>query len=198
MKSLNKLLIAAFSLILILACTKTFDEDLAGELKKGTLGVEKNSDEKMVTVPFKADFVGTYVYGPFGKPTDKCDINVFVDGIGTASHMGNSTVHFDFCVNPIFEGDVFVRGEYGNADAYIVAANGDKLFVSVEGAVLPGRLDDHPEYVVSYWRDLFVILGGTGRFEGATGGGITDDYNSSEDPNSHHHWVGTITMKKGK
>ena len=70
--------------------------------------------------------------------------------------------------------------------------------MSVEGAVLPGRLDDHPEEVVSYWRDPFVILGGTGRFEDASGGGMTDDYNSSEDNNSHHHWVGTITMKKGK
>jgi len=44
----------------------------------------------------------------------------------------------------------------------------------------------------------FVILGGTGRFEGATGGGMTDDYNSSEDPYSHHQWVGKITLVKGK
>ena len=64
--------------------------------------------------------------------------------------------------------------------------------------VITGRLEDHPDYVVSYWRDPFEILGGTGRFEGAFGGGMTDDYNSSEDTNSHHHWKGTITMKKGK
>jgi hypothetical protein len=42
--------------------------------------------------------------------------------------------------------------------------------------------------VVSYWKDPFVILGGTGKYEGATGDIITDDYNSSEDPYSHHHW----------
>ena len=45
------------------------------------------------------------------------------------------------------------------------------------------------------WRDPFVFKGGTGRFEGASGGGKTDDYNSSEDPNSHHHWKGTIRLK---
>ena len=80
----------------------------------------------------------------------------------------------------------------------MVAANGDILYISGEGFVIDGRLDDHPEYVISYWRDPFVILGGTGRFEGATGEGWTDDYNSSEDPNSHHNWTGTITMVKGK
>ncbi|MBP1668794.1 MAG: hypothetical protein H6Q21_1160, partial [Bacteroidetes bacterium] len=47
-----------------------------------------------------------------------------------------------------------------------------------------------------YWRDPFEILGGTGKFKGATGKGTTDDYNSSEDPYSHHHWTGTITLLK--
>jgi hypothetical protein len=63
---------------------------------------------------------------------------------------------------------------------------------------MEGRLSDRPSYVIEYWRDPFVILGGTGRFEGATGGGMTDDYNSALDPYSHHHWNGTITMVKGK
>lgn len=153
---------------------------------------------KMVEVPFTVDYVGTYLYGPFGIPTDKCDINVFVEGEGTGTHVGKSMIHFDFCVTPYFTPDGQLdHGDYGNSDAYIVAANGDMLFVSVEGTVYPGRLDDHPEHVVSYWRDPFVITGGTGRFEGATGGGMTDDYNSSEDTNSHHHWEGTISLQVG-
>jgi len=183
---------------IFISCSEFTDAVDDGQLKSGDLGADKTHETKMVTVPFVVDYLGTYVYGPFGMPTDKCPINVFVTGEGTGTHVGNSTAYFDFCVNPVFEGDVFVRGEYGDAYAYIVAANGDTLFVSVEGAVLPGRLDDHPEEVVSYWRDPFVILGGTGRFEDASGDGMTDDYNSSEDNNSHHHWVGTITMKKGK
>ena len=83
-------------------------------------------------------------------------------------------------------------------EAYFVAANGDSLFVYVSGQVIGGRMDDHPDYVVSYFRDPFIIKDGTGRFKGATGGGTTDDYNSSQDIYSHHHWVGTITMMKGK
>lgn len=151
-----------------------------------------------VEIPFTVDYIGTYLYGPFGIPTDKCDINVFVEGEGTGTHVGHSMIHFDFCVTPYFTPDGQLdHGDYGNSDAYIVAANGDLLFVSVEGTVYPGRLDDHPEHVVSYWRDPFVITGGTGRFEGATGGGMTNDYNSSEDSNSHHHWEGTINLQVG-
>lgn len=196
MKSLEKLFLVA--LCFGISCSQISDELATNQLKSGDLGADKTHETKMVTVPFVVDYTGTYVYGPMGIPTDKCQINVFVEGEGTGTHVGNSTIYFDFCVNPIFEDDVFIKGEYGNAYSYIVAADGDTLFVSVEGAVLPGRLDDHPEHVVSYWRDPFVILDGTGRFEGATGSGMTDDYNSSEDQNSHHHWVGTITMKKGK
>jgi len=196
MKTLTKILFVALCMLFVLACSKSSDEILEVDLKSGNLGADRSDDAIMVTVPFVVDYVGTYT-DP-GSTTDKCITNVIVDGVGTGTHVGNSTVHFDFCVNPIFEDGVFIRADYGNADAYIVAANGDTLFVSVEGAVLPGRLEDHPDYVVSYWRDPFVILDGTGRFEGATGGGMTDDYNSSEDANSHHHWEGTITMKKGK
>jgi hypothetical protein len=199
MKNLKEFLMVVFCLSLCFACSDLGDDPI-NDLKSGKLGASKDGESKMVTVPFKSAFVGTYTYGKFGEtnPNPKCPINVVVDGIGTGTHVGNSTVYFDFCVNPIFEGENFIRGEYGNSYSYIVAANGDTLFVSSEGAVLPGRLDDHPEYVVSYWRDPFIISGGTGRFEGATGSGISDDYNSSEDDNSHHHWEGTITMVKGK
>ncbi len=171
MKTLYKFFFAAFSLILILACAKTSDDYISGNLKSGDLGADKTHQTKMVTMPFVVDYVGTYTYGTFGEtnPNPKCPINVVVDGVGTGTHVGKSAVHFDFCVNPVFDGDVFIRGEYGDSYVYIVAANMDTLFVSVEGAVLSGRLDDHPEYVVSYWRDPFIILGGTGRFEGAPG-----------------------------
>jgi len=193
MKTLTKLLFVAFSFLFVLACSKSSDDLLSVDLKSGNLGADKTHETKMVTVPFVVDYVGTYT-NP-GSTTDKCMMNVIVDGVGTGTHVGNSTIHFDFCVDP---SNVPIDAPYGNSEAYIVAANGDTLFVSVEGKVVFGRLEDHPEFVVSWWRDPFEIWGGTGRFEGATGGGMTDDYNSNEDPNSHHHWEGTITMMKGK
>lgn len=68
--------------------------------------------------------------------------------------------------------------------------------MSCEGRVIEGKTEEHPSSVIEYWQDDFEILGGTGKFEGATGKGKTDDYNNSEDPNSHHHWKGTISLIK--
>ena len=59
---------------------------------------------------------------------------------------------------------------------------------------MEGKTDVHPAFVTSYWKGDFEILGGTGKYEGATGRGKTDDYNSSKDPNSHHNWNGTIHL----
>ena len=152
-----------------------------------------------VTVPFKADFVGTYMYA---GPEASCgEWNpgggvmwgmVINEGGGTGTQLGRFTHYFEFCCE-------FISGIYpaSHMVAYFTAANGDILHVSCAGQVIEGKAPDHPDYVDSYFRDPFVILGGTGRFEGATGSGWTDDYNSSEDPNSHHHWRGTMTLVKG-
>ena len=95
---------------------------------------------------------------------------------------------FDFC------GDD--EGHYGNCFAYLVDESNDTLFITVEGKVLDGKTEGHPDFVTSYWKDDFEILGGTGNFEGSTGKGKTDDYNSTENQNSHHYWKGTITLIK--
>jgi len=149
---------------------------------------------KMVTEPFEVKFIGNYTFvGPDTLPDAKCVApytvwRAIVDGKGTGTPLGTYTVHFDFCGDSL--------SNYGNVYAYMITADGDTLFVSCTGRVVDGKLDDHPAYVVSYWRDPFEILGGTGKFKGATGKGTTDDYNSSEDPYSHHHWTGTITLLK--
>jgi len=151
---------------------------------------------KTTTVPFKADFIGNYTHaGPDTFPNPKCVgalsfWRAIVDGNGTGTPLGNFTVHFDFCGDSL--------SNYGNAYAYMVGADCDTLFVSCAGRVIEGRMDSHPSYVISYWKDPFKISGGTGKFKGATGEGTTNDYNSSEDPNSHHSWTGTITMVKGE
>ncbi|MBN2613694.1 MAG: hypothetical protein JXB00_19210 [Bacteroidales bacterium] len=150
---------------------------------------------KTITETFNADFTGNYTYvGIDTLPHQKCTDTLsawraIVDGSGTGSHLGSFVVHFDFCGK--------AEGRYRNMQAFMVTENSDTLFVSCEGQVYEGRLGDHPVYVTSYWRDPFQILGGTGIFKGATGSGITDDYNSSEDKYSHHHWTGTITLRKG-
>jgi hypothetical protein len=149
---------------------------------------------KTVTLPFKADFLGNYVGM---EPSSLCGKDSWLmitnEGGGKGTFLGSFTHHFEFCCD-------VVTGIYpGNyMKAYFVAANGDSLFVASAGQVIEGRAEGQPEFVTSYFRDPFVILGGTGRFYGATGKGTTDDFNSSLDAYSHHHWRGYITMVKGK
>lgn len=188
MKSLKNILLFTPLLALLISCGRSVNSSGGDSLKNGTA--------KMIIMPFDVTATGNYTYiGPDTMAVKKCvaPLNIWraiVDGKGTGTPVGNFTVHFDFCGDSL--------SNYGNTQAYLALSDGDTLFVTGAGRVLDGRLDDHPAYVVSYWRDPFVILGGTGKYEGASGQIMSDDYNSSEDSFSHHHWKGTITMKKGK
>lgn len=157
---------------------------------------EKTLEPEFITEAFTANLTGTYKYaGPDTLPNKKCIDTLtawraIVDAVGTSNIMGEVKAHFDFC------GDE--ESHYGNTYAYMVDKDKDTLFIDITGQVLGGKLDDHPEYVTSYWKDPISILGGTGKYSGASGSGMSDDYNSSEDPNSHHRWTGTITLLKQK
>jgi hypothetical protein len=195
MKTLVKLFFILLSMSLLMGCSKTdeFFED-SPELKKAKV---------MVKVPFKADFLGEYTSVTF-NPDAECGepffCRVIVDYEGTATHLGKMYGTFEFCACGPADPDIEAPNNiYAGGETIFTAANGDMLFLVSEGStVVQGKRPDHPEHVISWWQDNWVITGGTGRFEGATGSGTTDDYNSSLDPNSHHHWTGTITMIKGK
>ena len=73
---------------------------------------------------------------------------------GKATHLGHFTLTSDIAVD--------VRFGTATGTATLTAANGDMLFLDMEGyAVRPAFI----ETVANY-----TITGGTGRFEGATGG----------------------------
>lgn len=186
MKHLKTSLIIMVAFCLIISCGRSDKSSKKVSAKKG--------EADMVTLPFELNALGNYVYsGPDTLPEPKCadplsTWRVIVDGNGSGTPMGEFTIHFDFC------GDE--QSNYGNTYAYLLTTGGDTLFLSCAGQVIDGKLDDHPAFVTSYWKDPFTIAGGSGIYEGATGTGMTDDFNSSEDPNSHHQWKGTITMMK--
>lgn len=46
------------------------------------------------------------------------------------------------------------------------------------------------------FQDTFIITGGTGQFEGATGTLTTDSYVNMTTQQTDHVWSGTITVKK--
>lgn len=182
-------------LALFLGCSNENALDFDNTITTADAISKKNANSpKTVTLGFNLVFTGTYEYT--GPDEAKCGtfppmVNVINVGEGTGTHFGKMTSHFDFCVD-------ITDSSYPNGFevAYLMDEDGDKLFVYVEGFVLPGRVPGMPNFANSYFKDPFTITGGTGKFEGASGSGMTNDYNSANDPYSHHHWQGKITLMK--
>lgn len=200
MKTLKRVFVLTAAVCLVLSCSKSdsyLNDNMNVSLKKA------KAEPTTITVPFKADFTGIYDWariepcaecGPWDPEQGEAWVMVYNEGGGTGTHLGNFTHYFEFCAN---FADGIYPGPSNHMIAWFTAANGDILYVACAGRVIPGRLEDHPDYVIDYFRDPWWVLGGTGRFENATGNGWTDDYDSALDPYSHHHWTGTITLVKG-
>ena len=82
-------------------------------------------------------------------------IGAIPTGSGTATYLGQwtvaGTVHYIPDSNCVL---------HSSGDATITASNGDKVLIQIEGVLDP---------VAGMDQGLFHIVGGTGRFEGATG-----------------------------
>ncbi len=122
--------------------------------------------------------------------------HVSVDAVGTATEMGEVTLPFRFCACGPMDPAVSTEHQSYEGGTYVLTGeDGDELWLYSDGGlVIYGRTDEHPDYVVSYWQEKLDVVGGTGKFKGATGELTEDDYNSSLDPNSHHYFYGTITL----
>ncbi|MBT8287180.1 MAG: hypothetical protein HKN00_05900 [Flavobacteriaceae bacterium] len=187
MKALVKIFFFMAVLSLVAGCEKTepieFEQSTSLETKAPTGR----------PIGFNVVMTGNYDYV---GPSDICGdfppyARVINSGEGTGSHLGHFTHYFDFCFDT-------TDGSYPEdyIEGYFEDENGDRLFVEVAGFVIPGRLPGMPNFAVSYFKDPWVIIGGTGRFEGATGYGMTNDYNSAKDPYSHHNWKGRIILQE--
>ena len=185
-----RLLIGAYTIVLffIFIMTSCMNESK----EQNNSGDKKAAKPEFIQKTIQAELTGTYLYaGPDTLPDKKCtdtlsDWRAIVEGTGTSNVMGEVRAHFDFCGNR--------NGYYGNAIAYLVDQDSDTLFIDCRGRVIQGKTDEHPDFVISYWKDDIGISGGTGKYTAATGTMKTDDYNSSEDPNSHHRWKGTLKL----
>lgn len=93
--------------------------------------------------------VATLITDESGNP-----IGAIATGSGTATHLGQWTVLGNVKYTP----DNGVLRSSG--DATITAANGDKLQVQIDGILDP---------IAGVDQGIFYIVGGTGRFEGASG-----------------------------
>lgn len=120
-------------------------------------------------------------------------------GEGEATHLGRFSVRFTFCVDAtdILDDGRLTEGEslpYDQGRGVLVAANGDELYLEISGAVVPS---DDPDFDFMF-QDPFTFVGGTGRFAGAGGEGVTDSYVVQATDRTSHAWSGTLVLVPGR
>jgi hypothetical protein len=149
-----------------------------------------------VSKPFRASlFTGIAGLAPdpaCGDPPRFLNTQV---GEGEATHLGRFSVVITFCIDAtdVLDDGQLTEGEslpYDQGVGTLIAANGDELYLSISGAVLPS---DHPDFDFEF-HDPFSFTGGTGRFEGATGGGSTDSYVDQAADRTEHDWTGRLVI----
>ena len=109
--------------------------------------------------PFKGSMSGSVTF----EPDPGCDNNPWLmrtdsQATGTVSHLGRTTMTSAHCTP--------AGASIDGGEMALVAANGDRVFITYEGTASPPNADGIIVADVD-----FVIIGGDGRFEGATGGG---------------------------
>lgn len=193
MKRLNFVAAAILSTFLVLACdVSQVEEEFQGDIQSlDALALEGSADYKaknyrngklpinraLNVVVLKASF-STNSLGAVEDP--QCNAPRVLEtqeGEGYAKDIGGFTILFTFCIDAT---DVVEDGELTGNDALpyykglgtFTFENGDKLFGKASGAVIPS---DKPGYDFEF-TDPFVFTEGTGRFEGAQGGGITNSF----------------------
>ena len=183
MKALLNIIVVFILISFVSGCKNKTNQDVKN----------KEQTVKPVDIDFDIVLTGTYMSQEADSICgEEPMIRVVNQGTGFGVHFGKLISYFDFCVDT---SDGTYPQDY--MEAYLEDQNGDRIFIRISGQVLQGRDPQMPEDAISYFIDPIDIIGGTGIFEGATGSGVTSDYNSSKDPYSHHRWKGTITLKKG-
>lgn len=131
-----------------------------------TIGLVAPANADSSARPFKGSLAGEVTFGPVGlnvcPATDVFlgDLRTDSEATGEVSHMGRTTMISNHCT-PAFE-------TIAGGEMVLEAANGDDVYIHYWGWApfpIPGVTE-----IIEIDLD-FAIVGGTGRFEGATGGG---------------------------
>ncbi|TNJ42980.1 hypothetical protein KFZ70_15870 [Tamlana fucoidanivorans] len=205
MKTLKLIGITIIGLILMCACEKNNDELLLEEdmtlnenfTLKGDLGKVDNE----VNVPFKATFT---VWRALPPGTGECEEGssretMRMKGNGEMAHLGQlSEIFMTFCVRSDASYSFVESGKF-------VAANGDELHFTINEGQIVLNTGGNPDYLL-YFNDDVIFIGGTGRFEGASGSAKTNAFvhigttgDDGDDPFYTDFFMneGTLTLQKG-
>ena len=167
-------------LMMLVGCSDTGD-DLS------TLA-PKNEESQVLSkqpVPFNGSMDG--LVNPGGSVS--CDPGwgtINLEAEGEVLHCGRTTLYAENCSQATSQ----QGGEIENGFSTLTAANGDQIYVAYSGTFV---FDTYPPTMGTFSL-TGTIIGGTGRFEGATGSidiGGTQQYGGYPNPFSLT-WTGTI------
>jgi hypothetical protein len=136
--------------------------------------------------PFRMQTYG-YVVDEGPHAGDCSFATVIAEEHGVATHMGAVNVSRTHCFSP-FNNPPIYDGEWE-----AVGADGDKVYGTYEGSLTFTEFDANGDPIRGTIDSQFTITGGTGRFQGATGGGsVSADYDLVADA-GNFITEGTIT-----
>lgn len=148
------------------------------------LGCE--DDPKTIRIPFEAIFFTNRITL---EERPECGVAPMLynvqEGSGNAKRVGDFTTHITFCFNR-------ETLKYINGQGYFKTENGDELYFTIEGQIKPSQ---DPAFVLEF-QDPFIFTGGTGRFKGATGKGVTNSFVNHDRVRTDHVWTGTLILRK--
>ena len=180
----------------MLACQDEKEITPQHELSKTSTLDTRSSELTHAESAFKARFYTKRDYSETGDGF--CTEDPFLNfnyqvGGGNGTHLGKFDIVISFCGNDGFD--------YKNGEGTFTAANGDELYVLIPSEGVIGHILPivHPKYEL-FFETPFELNGGTGRFEGVTGNGITESYvdlfddegNFILEHQTDHVWTGTI------
>lgn len=200
-KKLEMILLIAVAALIVPGCTD--GTIVSTEAAPGELAATADADsplkrgraDRAVTVPFKASFFtgGAVPEHDCGGPPINPILQI---GDGQATHLGKFSTRITFCADVTDAPGGLEEGEsipYVDGVGTFTAANGDVLRFTIEGTILPS---DHPDFDFEF-ADPFEFTGGTGRFTGASGGGITESFVDFEADRTEHYWSGELILHPG-
>lgn len=197
MKTLKSFCITALSIMLLFACEEQEFVKSDKITLQDDISVQYGNIDQKLELPFKAHFYTRRNYSEEGEgfcTEDPFFAYNYQVGEGEATHLGRFTTTMQFC------GAGF---DYTNGDGVFIAANGDKLFIKIPSEGVIGHIlpYDHHFYELQF-QDAFSFNGGTGRFENASGWGMTnsfvdlfdDENNFIPEHQTDHEWIGTLIL----
>jgi len=134
-------------------------------------------DRPLDMAPGMPPFLDRSTFG--GRCTLPSDWVTTIDSAGTAAHLGRVSVVQSHCTRFDFLAAPPQDATFADGLMVVTAANGDQLWIEYAGSFLfyPGATPEVGVSRISY--SSVAIVGGTGRFKGASGtmvGSAVDDF----------------------